>query len=512
MVQSLFVHVAITDALVQREPKPVIEAFWSQRQWWPEKTSLVLDGHTTGLLSWTRHGFSPISSYFPVPGNRNVFWDQTFHCNSHSGHHGPLTLSQALLILSMIFLLVSTIGLLYDRLCHQEADKVPWPRVERMGLVCSVFGGCFAYVCGRFSDAMVIIGFAYCGHRTFLAIAACIMVVGQVFAAVEYAHQGKAPNDKTRRFLAGIFQARVFIDACESWKQQRVTDSFARQKFVDAIGESGSLAIFAVYVIFYLDLRYHPWLILSVLKSVISLACGIVVWLEFSFSHQLSEEHMEQEKFTIRWRHRCMWLCYLSSDFALRLLTLGLFLSSHKLRSYNVVAVAAVLVSYLLAIALQLRNYEREGKETEAWQVGNDLWIHVKRKVVAQRVVDALMLTWLVHVLPADLRLAPRHAAESRQLFALHPKLRTKIMHVLIPIRAADFLLLGGAAMYVHFDAWQCISLLGMFLATHVMLGQVLMLRGPRVARSPTLVGLPNEVVSAILKDSEGNAGDACQH
>lgn len=509
----LVAHVASTVALVQREPQAVIEALWSHRHWWPEKASAVLEQHTTSLPSWTQHGLPAISSYIAAPGNWNVFWDQTFHCNNHSGHHGPLTLSQALLILSMIFLLVSTLGLLFERSCQQEAGKVPWnPRVERMCLVCSVFGGCFAYGCGRVSDAMVIIGFAYCGHRTFLAIAVCIMVVGQVFAAVEYAHQGKAPDDKTRRFLAGILQARVFIDAYESWKQQRVTDSFARQKFVDAIGESGSLAIFAVYVIVYMDLRYHPWLILSVLKSVMSLACGIVVWLEFSFGQQLSEEHVEQEKFSIRWHHRCMWFCYLSSDFALRLLTLGLFLSSHQLRPYNVVAVASVLVAYLVAIALQLRNYEKEGKETEAWQVGDDLWIHVKRKVVAQRVVDALMLTWLVHVLPADLRLAPRHSAESRQLFALHPKLRAKIMHVLIPTRAADFLLMGGAAMYVHFDAWQCISLLGMFIATHVMLGQVLMLRGPAVGRSPTLVGLPNEVVSAILKDSEGNAGGVCQH
>jgi len=346
---------------------------------------------------------------------------------------------------------------------------------------------------------MLLSGFAYCGQRTFLLVAAFIMALGQVFAAVEYAHQGRALEERTRRFFASLGQARVFIDARESWRQQRVTDSFARQKFVDAIGESGSLAIFAVYVILYLDLSYHPWLILSVLRSVIGLACGIVVWLDFSFNQQLADEPLAPGAFRISWHHHCVWLCYLASDFGLRLLSMGLFLASARHRPYSASIVVMLILAYLLAVATQLQAYEAEGKETATCRVADGRWIQVRRQVVAQRVVDGLLLTWLVHVLPADLRLAPRHMAESRQLFALHPQVRARITRVLVPLRAADFLSLGIAAMFAHFDKWQCVALVGMFLSTHILLGQVCLLRGPDFTRSPTHVELPNEIIPVVV-------------
>jgi len=156
---------------------------------------------------------------------------------------------------------------------------------------------------------------------------------------------------------------------------------------------------------------------------------------------------------------------------------------------------------------MQLQAYEAEGKETANCQVADDRWIQVRRQVVAQRVVDGFLLTWLVHILPADLRLAPKHMAESRQLFALHPQLRARIIRVSVPLRATDFLVLGGAVMLVHFDIWQFLALVGMFLSTHILLGHVCLLRGPPFTRSPTHVELPNEIIPVVMGGGDALTG-----
>merc|ERR1719460_2546727 len=96
----------------------------------------------------------------------------------------------------------------------------------------------------------------------------------------------------------------------------------------------------------------------------------------------------------------------------------------------------------------------------EVWQISETETISIRRTVVAQRLVDGMILTFFVHVLPADIRLAPKHPEESRLLFALHPDLREKLMKIIIPLRALEYLGLGTAAMYFNFDEWQCAALI----------------------------------------------------
>merc|ERR1719386_100614 len=136
--------------------------------------------------------------------------------------------------------------------------------------------------------------------------------------------------------------------------------------------------------------------------------------------------------------------------------------------------------------------FHSEESRAEVWQITEEETVVVQRKVMAQRVIDGLILTFFVHVLPADIRLAPKHAQESRLMFALHPALRSRIMKIIIPLRALDYMVLGGVAMVYKFDTWQCICLVSMLFL-------VLRLKGPPLAREAAL-GMPEAVPDEVLR------------
>jgi len=430
------------------------------------------------------------------------YWDYVFHCTNKTGFHGPLALSHMMLILSFCCLLAGGLAAVYESIYGDEKAPMFWgPWLEWLCLTTSVYGGCLVYVYDFLSDIMVIVGFCYCGYYVFAGIGIGIMVLAQVFAAWEYAMEHPTYAGRVRCFFLALFQARVFVDAAQSWSSQRVTHSFARHKFIEAIGESGPQAILAVYVLYYLDLRYNFWLVVSIFGSVLGLAYGCSVWIGFTFEKQLEEEGITD--YCIRWYHHVLWCCYFAMDFGLRLLTIGLFLSTDALKPQNQIIFALLLVVYCLAVVVPMSIYNSEESRAEIWQIGEDPadTVSVRRQVMAQRVIDGLILTFFVHVLPADIRLDPKHEQESRLHFALHPKLRAKIMWVMIPLRATDYILLGGLSMYYKFDKWQCAALVSMFITMHILLYAVLRLKaGAPVVDRKSDHTLPEEVIRAISR------------
>jgi len=413
-----------------------------------------------------------------------------------------MALSQMMLILSFCCLLAGGLAAVYESIYGDEKAPMFWgPWLEWLCLTTSVYGGCLVYVYDFLSDIMVIVGFCYCGYYVFAGIGIGIMVLAQVFAAWEYAMEHPTYAGRVRCFFLALFQARVFVDAAQSWSSQRVTHSFARHKFIEAIGESGPQAILAVYVLYYLDLRYNFWLVVSIFGSVLGLAYGCSVWIGFTFEKQLEEEGITD--YCIRWYHHVLWCCYFAMDFGLRLLTIGLFLSTDALKPQNQIIFALLLVVYCLAVVVPMSIYNSEESRAEIWQIGEDPadTVSVRRQVMAQRVIDGLILTFFVHVLPADIRLDPKHEQESRLHFALHPKLRAKIMWVMIPLRATDYILLGGLSMYYKFDKWQCAALVSMFITMHILLYAVLRLKaGAPVVDRKSDHTLPEEVIRAISR------------
>merc|ERR1719387_389548 len=126
--------------------------------------------------------------------------------------------------------------------------------------------------------------------------------------------------------------------------------------------------------------------------------------------------------------------------------------------------------------------------------------VEIRRYVITQRIVDGLVLTFLVHVLPADIRLAPKQKEESQLLFALHPELRQKLMRVIIPIRAVDYLGLGTTAMIMHWDKWQCIALVFMFIVMHILLILVLRTNRPESLQHKRAVSTMDVSSSALVR------------
>jgi hypothetical protein len=191
-----------------------------------------------------------------------------------------------------------------------------------------------------------------------------------------------------------------------------------------------------------------------------------------------------------------MWGGYFVLDFALRLLTIGIFLSLHNLWPYNLVIIVLLLLVYLLVVVIYTQVHNTELVQ-ETWP---GYRIQVRR--VAQRFIDGLILTFFVHVLPADIRPAPKHHKESRLLFALHPELRTKLMRIIIPVRALDYLGLGFTSMWFRWDVWQCIALVTLYFTMHILLVLVMSAQRPSgLERQRTLEELPPEVF--IARDGE---------
>eukprot|EP00746_Dinoflagellata_sp_MGD_P011355 gnl/MRDRNA2_/MRDRNA2_123772_c0_seq1.p1 gnl/MRDRNA2_/MRDRNA2_123772_c0~~gnl/MRDRNA2_/MRDRNA2_123772_c0_seq1.p1 ORF type:complete len:548 (+),score=71.45 gnl/MRDRNA2_/MRDRNA2_123772_c0_seq1:112-1755(+) len=423
--------------------------------------------------------------------------EYVFHCgNKH--FHGPLVLSQALLVLSCLALIVGLIGAWYGyRLKAETAES--WSHcMNKLMLIISVYGGVLMYCCDMISDLMVIIGFGVCGYYWWMACSLSILIGAQVFAAWEFAHEEKSVGERIRKFLIAICQFHVVHNARESWSQGRITAHFARHKFIEAIWEAGPQAVFAVYVLYYLDQKDNFWLVASMFGSVCGLAWGVSVWLDFSFNKQLEDDQIPASEFCVRWYHHCMWGGYFVVDFALRLLTIGLFLSLKDLRPYNQVVFFVLVAVYLLAVLICIEVYNSEpGHET--WEIFPGETIQIKRRIIAQRCVDGLILTFFVHVLPADIRLAPKHQNESRLLFALHPELRSKLMKIIIPLRALDYLGLSVTSMYFRWDAWQCAALVSMFVIMHILLFVVVCAQRPspelsRQRSGPVFEDLPPDL------------------
>jgi hypothetical protein len=406
-------------------------------------------------------------------------------------------LSQALLILATLALIVGLTGGGYEYMYGAQEAGSWGPTVDQIMFFGSVFGGVLVYIYDLLSDWMVIIGFWYCGYYWWMAFGLMIMIGAQIFAAYEFSHEEKETGDKIKMFLIGLCQLHIFYNARESWKQGRITSHFARHKFIEAVWESGPQAVFAVYVLYYLDQRDNFWLVASIFGSICGLAWGISVWLDFSFCKQLEQDGIPTSQFTIRWYHHCLWGAYFVVDFSLRLLTVGLFLSLHNLRPYNQVVFAVLIVVYLLAVMITTQVYHTEAGQ-ETWEIFPGETVQVRRAVIAQRCIDGLILTFFVHVLPADIRLAPKHQSESRLLFALHPDLREKLMKLIIPLRAMEYLGLGIAAMYFNYDEWQCAALVSLFLIMHILLILVLRAQRPialdRQRSAPNLEDLPPHI------------------
>lgn len=423
--------------------------------------------------------------------------DWLFHCTPGSGFHSPLALSHLMLILSALCLIVGTVATAFEY--KGDGEGMAWePWMEKALLVCSVFGGTLIYVYDFLSDSMVVIGFAYCGFWIWMGCAVFIMVAAQLYSAYEFSHHGKDRLDRLKYFCLALAQCHILLDAYESWQAQRITASFARHKFIEAVWEAGPQAMLATYVIYYMDQNFNIFLVISIFGSICGLAYGISVWLQYSFEHQLQEDHIPPGVFTIRWWHHALWMCYFCMDFALRLLTIGLFLSLDNLRPFNLIIFVVLLLVYLLAVMIATHLYHTE-TGVEVWQISEDETVYVRRAVVAQRVVDGLVMTFFVHVLPADIRLAPKHPEESRLLFALHPDLRAKIMRTIIPIRAVEYCVLGFTSMWFRWDLTQCLALVAMFVTMHLLLYGVLRLkRPPEVLARQSTADISPELMRAI--------------
>jgi hypothetical protein len=379
--------------------------------------------------------------------------------------------------------------------------------MERASFWCTIIGGIIAWMYSVIANGMIIVGFAYCGYAWYVAVGTMLIMVSQVIQAEEYAQLTKDPREWWRRFFKSIIQLRVFSDAQECIHQGRVTLSFARGRFLQSVTESGPMALFCAIVVYKLQQEHNLWLVLGICGSIIGTAWGLAVWLEYSAKHQLGEEIVTREHFhsivttvsgstgneanrtpmpmptteissPLRWYHQCLWICYFAMDFGLRLLTLGVFLSRDGLQHvHGVLLVIPIIYLAIIGSCTYTFDQQRERQASlegpEEWSFG-DVLLEIERKHVQQRVVDGMFMATLVHILPADMRLAPKNSEEGRALLLLHPSLRSKIQWVVIPFRAAEYALLAAVALWVDFNYHQMVALVSMYAVLHVLLCLVL--------------------------------------
>jgi len=415
------------------------------------------------------------------------YWDGFFHCTSKSATWlANFTPAHTFTVLAAIALVSGTFASIVAAARGPGSHGGPswWgPRLDYACLLASTVGGCLVYIYLQLSKVIVIVGFGYCGYFYFMFTYVAIIVCAQLFAAKEYATEATTNRGWLQRFFTSLSQWRVFLDAQESMRKGRITASLARQKFIDSVGDSGPQAVFTVYVMYCLGLRFNLALSLSIFSSVVGMACGFAVWLEFTLQQQLTEDEVPEEEFCLHWYHYCIWVSYFGTDFALRLLTLGLFLAQEPLQPYSFLVLVLLLVAYFLAAALPIHGHYTDATRKATWFVhgneGEEEVYEVTKKAIAYRATDALIFTFLVHALPADLRLAPRTRRESRLMFVLDPDVRIRIQQFVIPLRAIDFLLLGGAAMHVNFEWMQFVALVCLFMSSQLLLLQLSLLKRP---------------------------------
>jgi hypothetical protein len=365
------------------------------------------------------------------------------------------------------------------------------------------------------ADVNIFVGFAYCRFWCLFITFGMLKIISQSFLAYEYAHSYADDEQRgpTKRFLTAAVQLRPLQDMRDSISRGQLTHSFIRQNFLDAICDQAPQAIFITYVMYAMDQCRNVFLLASIVCKVVSTSYAIATWLSQSLQEQLNEDlraaaeasaqgaplqrspsrhvldaaksiaavcscdpttHREAHtaevavkvravsEQAVKWYHKCVWICYFATDFGLRLLTLGLFLSKDGMRPLNNMVFVCLIAVYSFAVAVA---------------VGTKSLKEMDRTRIQHRVVDALIITFFVNVLPADIRRPPQDSGESRIMMSLAPDVRERLLWVIIFIRAADYVALGTLAMWARYDWWQCAALSSLFVTMHVLLASVLVMQ-----------------------------------
>eukprot|EP00929_Paragymnodinium_shiwhaense_P118690 TRINITY_DN90606_c0_g1_i1.p1 TRINITY_DN90606_c0_g1~~TRINITY_DN90606_c0_g1_i1.p1 ORF type:complete len:587 (-),score=124.44 TRINITY_DN90606_c0_g1_i1:168-1928(-) len=477
-------------------------------------------------------------------------------CEVGSGLDLGLHVSQAAVVLAVVCLIGGAVA--WSFAVAEVSYKHSLQAHSRLMLNLIAIGYCIYRPCQLLANLFMMFNFWFCGFYSWMCVAIFIQVTSQLYLAYEYAYSYELEEKEEdrapiKRALACLLQLRPFLDADDSMCQGKLTTSFARQRFLESLTESGPLSILTVYVLFYLEHEHNIWLVVSLCGSVVGLAWGIVTWFVYSLNEQLIADDLAQSstdgspKTTafsaaspysapsiarssssvprlnlsavpvpalhktvvvdryIKWYHQLLWICYFTTDYALRLLTIGLFLKIHELRPMSQLVFLFVTLSYTIAVSAAIGHYEAQRQHVEFWKVGGEI-LKVPKEKVAHRIIDCLILTFLVHTLPADVRRAPKDSEESRVMMTQCPEVRDKLVRVTVPLRAADYIILGSVAMFYDPDLWQAAALVSLYLVTHILLAGVLWLQRVMIQVLPTDTNVPETVRRYLDSDADGGS------
>lgn len=438
-------------------------------------------------------------------------WSQLFDCDKFHEVHWKYAFSHMAILLTTICLVISVPATIWAIgtakgfeffTKMEDVQCLKFQKITRVGsIVCSVI----VYFCNLASIILVILSLGLCGFYTFMWIAIVIKVLAQIFIALEYANEPVVDPEShkswytfAQQFAFSILQVRVFLDAKDSFRAGEVTVSFARHKLLEALMESAPQAVFNVILLYHIEQRYNHWLVLSVCCQIVGLTSGIQMWMHICFRTQLEQgfEEIQAAEFQLThdeskavdkiyqpglpWYTHCVLASYFTVDFLMRLLTLGLFINIDQLQRAIPSVLAMLFGLYLCAVAVPCFMHEDQTRQqpvesTEEDEAQNVIFRQgqaflTRHKAVAHRITDGVLLTGIVNILPADVRLPPRSTSESQVLLAFRPELRESIVKTVCPLRAFDFILLGTLAMVFQYDALQYTALIYVFVVLHVLL------------------------------------------
>lgn len=432
------------------------------------------------------------------------------------------SLSQAFVVLAGICLVAGLAADSYVVAQHYELRAArsldAWWRLRRLSSLIELRLICACSLIGHFmavlADVNIFVGFAYCGFWHLFIVFGVLKAISQSFLAYEYAHSYADDEQRgpTKRFLTAAAQLRPLQDMRDSISRGQLTHSFIRQNFLDAICDQAPQAIFITYVMYAMDQCRNVFLLASIVCKVVSTSYAIATWLSQSLQEQLNKDlraaaeasaqgaplqrspsrrvldaaksiaavcscdpttHREAHtaevavkvravsEQAVKWYHKCVWICYFATDFGLRLLTLGLFLSKDGMLADGMVFVG-LIATYSFAVAVA---------------VGTKSLKEMDRTRIQHRIIDALIITFFVNVLPADIRRPPQDSEESRIMMSFAPDVRERLLWVIIFLRAADYVALGALAMWARYDGWQCAALSSLFVTMHILLASVLVMQ-----------------------------------
>jgi hypothetical protein len=462
--------------------------------------------------------------------------DRMFRCQQ--GAFGPAflgyraSLSEAFVALALTCLVA---GLIADS--YAVARAYDLPAVRNIGTFWRVKGlsdlamlrlVCAGNVLGQFmvllADVSILVGFAYCNFWRLFTALILFKVAAHVFLAYEYAfcYPDEEQHGTTRRFLISLAQLRPWQDMRDSVGRCQLTPSYIRQNFLAAICDQAPQAIFMTYVMYVLNQQRNVFLMMSIVCKVISTAFAIATWIKRSLQEQVNDDlckaatsaqldspfgrrqssraskwimdaakgivggicspmggnkdmvHSDEAsaKFrmvadkAVKWYHVCLWICYFATDFGLRLFTLGMFLAMDRFQPLNTLVFVALIIIYA-AVATTALGFSQARASLQEMDTLR----------LEHRAVDAFIITFLVNVLPADIRRPPKDSEESRIMMSMAPEVRERLLWPIIILRAADYGALGAASMWVHFSSSQCAALVTLFLVMHILLASVLVLQ-----------------------------------